>query len=323
MMKKVAAAALLILLLAGLGGWYFGYYKKTPLYSLGLIQEAVASRDQKAFQKHVDLNGILSHGVDDLLVLAVRAREEQPFQQEMAQGILEAVKPAIISGLRENILAGIEKGSLFGEGNAPEDSFRAGEIARQAGLQQITFKGVSYTKQEGESAAAGLKINEPDLGDYDLELRLKRLADGTWQVTEVANLREYLAALAEARLAARRQYLSRIQPILAQYEDELKAIRAASLTVTPELVAKMIANRQALAEALQKEAVPAAAQDIAALRQEYNDAMIEYLRGIEKNIKGDESLALLGQIRDANDKVTTLGASLERLEKSIRADGGK
>ena len=313
-MKKFSAAVVFLLLFVGTGVWYFGYHTKTPEYSLGLIRTAIEKHDRETFQKHVDLDSVLTHGLDDFLAATLQETEDHPLQEIIAQGILNAIKPAIVSGLRESILTEVEKGSA---GDRP---LGTDELMRRTGLRQAAFKGIDHVTRDGKVAEMGIAIDEPELGAYVLKLRMDELEDGTWRVTEITNLGNYLAALAEARRAAQRQYLEETQPIIDRYDEELEQIRAKSPLATPELVKKMKENRQALAEALAAIPTPEAARLIADRRTEYIAATQEYLEGIAKELAGDDSFDRLRETRDANVKAAELEGEVQRLEEQIRGE---
>ena len=56
---KYVLGFLIVAVLAA-GAFYFGYWVKTPQYTLNLIANAVVNHDTAAFEKHVDLDNLFS-----------------------------------------------------------------------------------------------------------------------------------------------------------------------------------------------------------------------------------------------------------------------
>ncbi|MBQ7515597.1 MAG: hypothetical protein IJS96_04890 [Schwartzia sp.] len=320
MAKKIGAAFLLLaLILIGAGVWYYGYHAKTPQYSLGLIQKSVENRDTVTFRQHVDLDSILSRSVDDIIAFAGKDPTAPALESELGQSIFVALKPAIVNGLKIGILEAVEQGkNPVAPGQRGTLTADPGEIARRAGLRDITFREVTATREQGDEALAGVKISEPDIGDYVLNLRMKRLEDKTWKITEIMNLKEYLIDLDKARKEAQRQYLENTRPILEKYDAEFNAIATASPIASVENITRRIENRRALAAELQKVAIPPAAREIASLREELLNATVDYLTGIRQNFSGDNSLETMQRARESRTRATALENDLQRLEESIQ-----
>ncbi len=317
MAKKLGAAALiLVLILAGAGVWYFSHYTKTPMYSLGIVKKAVEDHDTVTFRKHVDLDSILTRSVDDIIAFAGKDPTAPALESDLSSSIFAALKPALVNGLKMSILESVEKGRdpAKSSGNQAADP---GEVARRAGLRDITFRGITDTREQGDEALAGVKISEPDIGDYVLNLRMKRLEDRTWKITEVMNLRDYLIDLDKSRKDAQRKYLANVQPILEKYDAEYKEIAAASPMASVENITRRIENRKALAAELRKVVVPPAAREISRLREAFLTATIDYLSGIRQNFSGDNSLEVMQKAREARTQATALENSLHRLEEPL------
>ncbi len=320
MAKKIAAIVLLlIIILGGFGVWHFGYRTKTPMYSLGLIQKAVENHDTITFRQHVDLDSILSRSVDDIIAFAGKDPTAPELESELGQSIFAALKPAIVNGLKMSILESVEQGkNPTADGKSGTQAADPGEIARRAGLRDVTFRGITATREQGDEALAGVRISEPDIGDYVLNLRMKRLEDKTWKITEIMNLKDYLIDLDKARKEAQRQYLANTLPIIGKFDEEFNAIATASPVASVENITRRIENRRALAAELQKVAVPPAAREIASLREELLNATIDYLSDIRQNFSGDNSLKVMQRAREARTRATALENDLQRLEETIR-----
>jgi hypothetical protein len=74
------------------------------------------------------------------------------------------------------------------------------EMRDKAGLANTNFRGFAYTKKDGKTAIVGVKLWEEQVGqEFILDLRMRELDDGTWQLAEIANLPSYLAKLDKAK----------------------------------------------------------------------------------------------------------------------------
>ena len=58
-LRLIIAALILAAAVAGGFTWYFGYYTKTPEYSVRMMQEAVAKHDQEKFARYVDVENLV------------------------------------------------------------------------------------------------------------------------------------------------------------------------------------------------------------------------------------------------------------------------
>ena len=54
--KLIACIVAIILIICGVGGYF--YYKRTPTYSLQLIQQSVKDHNWEKFSQHVDTKGL-------------------------------------------------------------------------------------------------------------------------------------------------------------------------------------------------------------------------------------------------------------------------
>ena len=324
-MKKIMTGTLIVLLAClGAATYYFGVHTKTPEYAIKEIREAAAKHDTVGFQKRVNLDRALTRGTDDIIAFMLGESSSPMMETSFARDLVSAIKPAIASGLKETILTMVRTGTFEGNDATPRrengmKDMSADAIIEKSGARSIALKDIAYIKKndEGSMANVGLKIEEPDLGDYILDVEMERQSDRTWQVVAVTNLREYLEALAAAKKAALKEYLASTQPIIDQFDAELKSIRSAAKIASPELVTKMIDNREKLAVALSGVSVPTAAQEIAEMRQEYISSIVDYLSGMKESLSGNDNLDIMRAAREANQRASVINEELEKLEKAL------
>ena len=221
--KSFYLAGVVALLVAGLAGYFF-YWQKTPEYSIGLIKEAVQKRDLVAFQKRVDIDSLYSRAFDDLVSDQMNTNKEMDQgMKAIAMGFAQLLKPAVVNTLKDATKRYVETGSIetTDKKNAAQSSGQAdkmppqlstNELNKQAGVANSDFRGISYTKKDGKTAIIGLKIFEKQIGqEFVIDLKMRELDDGTWQIAEFSNLPEYLRKIETAR----KEKLARInQPIV-------------------------------------------------------------------------------------------------------------
>ena len=202
--KKKLLAGVLLVLLALLGGWYY-YWTKTPTYSLKLIQESVQQHDIEKFKKHVDLDSLSSRLVDDIVGDAVTG-EKNAF----AAGILQLVKPAVVGIIKEKVIYYVENGDKQ-KSEPPADGKKTAEKAsvqidntvdQKLKFSNLEYKKVAFTEKDGKTATVGIELFDKELQQsFTLQLKMRELADGTWQLMDIANFKDFLKEREKAKYA--------------------------------------------------------------------------------------------------------------------------
>lgn len=316
-MKKIGAVIALIAVVGGALGWYFGYHTKTPAYSVGLILESVKNHDSKQFQKHVDLDGILTHSIDDLVVSAVGQDTRDSLGKDLAKGVLSALKPAIVSGLKEAVVLAVEYGPDAEKRGVEKPVIGSNEMEKETGIRDARYEGIDYVKEDDGVAMVGIRINEPDLGDYVIELKMEKLSDKTWKVTEITNFHDYIVKLGAARLAALKRYLTDTKPLFDQYDADMKKLSTGEI-ISAELVDRMIENRESLLTAVAGVVPPHAARELADMKTSQLSSVLEYLKAVRQSLAGDMSPEVAKRIRESEEKSSRLSREIENMEYSIR-----
>ena len=211
MNKKRSIIIAALLLIAAIAGWYFLYFTKTPAYSLNLVRESVQKHDVNAFKQHVDVDAFISSTYDDIMEFTIENSEfkDNPLSINFAKGLIAMIKPAAAGAIKEELLKAVEKGSWQDEKNTgttdstaqkPAAPSQSNQIVEKSGLKSVGFQGIEYTKKDGTTALVGIKIHEQTLGtSYVLDIQMRELDNGSWQVTGIANLKDYLQELQKAK----------------------------------------------------------------------------------------------------------------------------
>lgn len=203
--KRIYIVAIIVVIVAGLLT-YFLYWKKTPEYSLGIIRDAITTHNVATFQRHVDLDTLLSRAFDDVVLGGLE--KEGNDVKSMAAGFAQAFKQPTVSALKDGVKRYVESGSFEvnnqpttdAQASASTDKISPKDFSKKSGLTSADYRGVAYTKKDGKIAVVGIKIWEKQVAkEFVLDVKMRELDDGTWQIAEVSNLSAYVSLLEQAR----------------------------------------------------------------------------------------------------------------------------
>jgi len=208
---KLIVLTLAAMLLAG-GGIAYWHWTCTPTYSLRQIQRAIETHDVAKFEKHVDIQGVSSRLIDDMMSKVLQDTQPQSgaeaFGTAFGLGLIQLMKPRLVEAIREQAIRFVEQGSS-GIASSITSQNESGEVSLQSisnkiGAGEDNFEGITYVKEQGKIALVGLGFRNVKL-DADLILELKmRDMGGYWQLAEFANfvdLLQEINTLETARLA--------------------------------------------------------------------------------------------------------------------------
>lgn len=197
-MKKLLLFALL-LALAGGGYYYYRTLKSGPSGSLVAAAAAVQTHDMATFEKYVDVNSVTSHLVDDVMQQGSVLTSLMPGSSLMMGGAMRLLKPTLAKAAHNEVQRYVETGSLEAATAAAPKRLVNISLTGLAGKvvsPDSEFKGVKYTREEGDNAFVGLEVTQPR---YDttmvVEVKMRRQGDH-WQLTQITNSAELLRGVA-------------------------------------------------------------------------------------------------------------------------------
>jgi hypothetical protein len=218
---KAGAVVGCVLVLVATGGGY-SFYTGSPQYALAQAAKAVESRDRLVFERHVDVEAIVTSGIDDILagLMADLAQGDAmdgfaALGAALGAAMVEGMKPMIRTAAKEAVYSGIESGDLAGAlSTAKANDFSLGEVAGGS-LGRSALEGLGKVRREGDVAIAPLRFRESDLDTtLVLELRMER-TNKVWRVVALHNLRQFMETLTELQEAAVAAENARIEAELA------------------------------------------------------------------------------------------------------------
>jgi hypothetical protein len=197
-MKKLLILVLLLALVGG-GYYYFQSLKNGPKGALVSAAAAVQSHDMTAFEKYVDVSSVTGHLVDDMAQQGSALTSLLPGGSLMMGGALRMLKPALAKAARQEVQRYVETGSLEAAAAAAPKRLVNISLTGLAGRvvsPESEFKGIKYTREEGDNAFVGLEVTQPK---YDttmvVEVKMRRQGDH-WQMTQITNSGELLRGVA-------------------------------------------------------------------------------------------------------------------------------
>ena len=225
---KIILASVVVLIVAAVA-IYFGYWRKTPQYSLQIIQTAMAKHDMATFEKHVDVNNVASKAIDDMVAATVTPEDVQnPLMQSMLVMVKNAALPAFMSQIRTYV----ETGNFRPVLEKDDGQEIAAATAQRTGLTALQFKKIAETVTKGDTALISCQMYDKQLKqDFIITLQMGKLSDGTWKIQEIANLQDFLTKHDKA-VAAKLVALN--EPIAAKIAEKVVLLTDGSKTYKVE-----------------------------------------------------------------------------------------
>lgn len=196
---KILAAAVLLVCVSIAG--YAGYYIRTPQYSLGLIETAVNERDWYGFSAHVDTDKVMGTAFDGTVEFAVEQKQDEMIKA-FADPFIQSFRSVVVGEMTAGVKRYVETGNFNGNDadnqkppTAPEEGLKA-----QVNFKHLVYKGITSVETQGDTAVVGLKLVDTQLDkELLLDVKMKKLPDGTWQIMEITNFKDFLATQHKAR----------------------------------------------------------------------------------------------------------------------------
>ena len=151
------------------------------------------------FEKYVDVNSLTTHLVDDVAQQSAALTSLLPGGGLLMGGAMRLLKPTLANAAHQEVQRYVETGSLEAAAAAAPKrlvSLSLTGLASKVVSSDTEFKGVKYTREEGDNAFVGLEITQPK---YDttmvVEVKMRRQGDH-WQLTQITNSGELLQGVA-------------------------------------------------------------------------------------------------------------------------------
>lgn len=175
--------------------FYFLYWIKTPVYSLGIVRDSIQKHDVATFEKHVDLDTLYDKGFEDALIAYDKLHGNDLMSNPLAVGFIQMMKPTVVSGLKAKTLdtikgeSDVEQSKAFG--NDAEQITQ--DLKKSSGINDSNFSDASVVSKDGKEAIVAIKIHNKKLEkDFVLKVKMSQLDDGTWKVKELTNLVDFM-----------------------------------------------------------------------------------------------------------------------------------
>jgi hypothetical protein len=199
--KKLGISiGIIFILIVGCLIGYFGYYVKTPEYSLGIIKTSIQKHDWETFSKHVDSDQLLSSAYDGFVGYALDKANDDTIKA-FAGSFIVMMKPGVVKEMNNNLKRYVETGDAQGNHESKDKAVEAADnLKKQTNFDRDEYKGIAYTKKNDNIAVVGLKIYDKQLTkEFIVDLKMRELSDGTWQVIEWSNAKECLEETDKAK----------------------------------------------------------------------------------------------------------------------------
>jgi hypothetical protein len=193
-MKKVL---LLVVIVATIGGYlFYRNFVTSPKYSLLQAHEAMQDHNMAEFEKYVNVESVAGNLIDDMAQQRGLLSMINPGSLALKQA-LQFMKPQLAGVARKEVQKYVETGS-FAKDPAKKKkvdlSFNG--LWHKVISDSSQFKGVKYTREEGETAFVGLEFTQPRYDTtFVLEVKMQNKGD-YWQATEITNTGEIVKGVA-------------------------------------------------------------------------------------------------------------------------------
>ncbi len=188
-----------ILLIIIVSGFFLWRIMISPQYSLKQLEKAMNAHDVTAFNKYVDLDGV----VDSMIVQIWQyytSKEEtgsrwSEIRNEISNSLLSVVKPNLKEIIKREVLDYIATGQWTDAETENENKISSliiRIIKERIDPGQWDQQSVNYTEIEGETAHVGLTYyDEAKETNFLLEVKMRDMK-GYWQIVEITNITQLL-----------------------------------------------------------------------------------------------------------------------------------
>lgn len=204
--KLIALAVAVVLIICSIGGYM--YYKRTPAYSLQLIQDSVKEHNWEQFNRHVDTKSLADSAFDDIIEISLAEDTTMDAQTKaLASNFAKLLKPTLTSLIESSVKEYVETGEFKDfDDNKDNDKKNkhaktnpAENILKETKAEKLKFTGIKSTDKDDSGAIVAMGLHDESLNaDYELKIRMIQLEDGTWKMNKIENLKDFYNATQEA-----------------------------------------------------------------------------------------------------------------------------
>jgi len=194
MNKKVLFIALPVVIIIAIGGFLYWKFITSPEYSLAKIKESIENHDVTAFEKYVDVDGIIMRLMSQVPQIIGGNKKDAMFGEEINQLILSLVQGPLLKIAKEGVRTVIERGH-FDKSITQTDLMS--QLLKQVPINTIKIIGLKKIHKQGKVCTIPIQIY---VGAYEGETTLElmmRDKGSYWQVAEIRNLPKLIYDVAE------------------------------------------------------------------------------------------------------------------------------
>jgi len=189
----------IILLIIVFSGFFFWKMMISPQYSLRQLEKAMNEQNVTAFNKYVDIDGV----VDSIVVQTWQyytSKEEtgsrwSEIRNEIGNTLLSVVKPNLKEIIKEEVLGYIATGQWSGSEEGKENKISSiviQIIKEKIDPEQWDQQSINYTEINGNIARIGLTyLDKANETNFLLEVKMRNMK-GYWQIIEISNVAQIL-----------------------------------------------------------------------------------------------------------------------------------
>ena len=260
-LRLIIAALILAAAVAGGFTWYFGYYTKTPEYSVRMMQEAVAKHDQEKFARYVNVENLVNTSCDALFEGIMDADASMnDAQRNAVAGYMDFFKAPLRAGFTSVIKDFVKTGEWGGNaGGTAALSVDSDVVVNKAGLKNITFRGIEGIEQNKEDSTAVVSacVFPEDVGqEFVLKGLLKKTEDGFWRLEEISNFREFIRFIAVSRQGRVKAYVEETDRIMQAHDAAIHELDKKFVDIVQTGNLSQDATRMALRKVMLEEILP-------------------------------------------------------------------
>mgnify|MGYP006289137267 CR=1 FL=1 len=198
-MKKSLKIVILLLIFTLISSVILWQFVISPQYSLWKIKIALKNHDLISFRKHVQLDGMVDHMIDQAWQNNSDKRDHfsqlPALGQEIGERVLEIFKPNLKELIKGEIIRYVKTGQWIANS---EDNMRMSDYIINNFKEKIDptkkiFQSINYIQRNSENAFLGLTFCDQSYQtNVIVELKMINMG-GYWQLLEITNFKQLVA----------------------------------------------------------------------------------------------------------------------------------